>query len=510
MNTYLGRLCSLAFVVLVLSACGGGGGGSGNSAGGTPSVKTKPTTITVIDGYIKGAIVYVDKNDNGDCDPDETQGTTDENGKVTLNIPEANVGKYPIVADVPADAIDSDTGKKVGTAFTLIAPKEHSGVVSPFTTLVVQKLNANKNLSFSDAQLLVAKSNGFELSVISSDFMSNPTARTLARTLVALQKDRLIELDKVSSCKAAYKNDVIQAALNDSMSSIIKIKACSTADEQKNGVACAESINSKAANFVKDTDSLSTKNLLQSLASNKCSADLLPTSTITDASSNSTVIISGGRTDSLRPTLSGSYSAALGNDYSVHVLDGSTDLGATSKDDNNKTWTFTPATDLSPGSHSFTAVVVRNSDSIEGSASSPYRQVLVRLSDSDTDMADSKAAVSQAFPGGYSNTSFQLTNAYKTSGPKNIIVEYKDASGNSLDIDSVSLTVNPAVPIAQTAKVTGLAGDLSVSAITGKFTLNGTLSAPIGQFYSVKVEWSTYRQMAISMAMTGTTRLPDL
>ncbi|MEI6483430.1 MAG: hypothetical protein WCO62_08420, partial [Betaproteobacteria bacterium] len=61
MNTYLGRLCSLAFVVIVLSACGGGGGGgSGNSAGGTPSAKTKPTTITVIDGYIKGATVCVD------------------------------------------------------------------------------------------------------------------------------------------------------------------------------------------------------------------------------------------------------------------------------------------------------------------------------------------------------------------------------------------------------------------------------------------------------------------
>ena len=113
-NTYLGRLCSLAFVVLVLSACGGGGGGSGNSAGGTPLAKTKPTTITVIDGYIQGAIVCVDKNKNGSCDSGETQGKTGADGKVVLDIPLEDVGKYPIVAYVPATAIDSDTGKKVG------------------------------------------------------------------------------------------------------------------------------------------------------------------------------------------------------------------------------------------------------------------------------------------------------------------------------------------------------------------------------------------------------------
>ena len=309
MNTYLGRLCSVAFVVLVLSACGGGGGGSGNSAGGTPSVKTKPTTITVIDGYIKGAIVCVDKNDNGDCDPDETQGTTDENGKVTLNIPEANVGKYPIVADVPADAIDSDTGKKVGTAFILKAPKDEHSFVTPLTTLVVQKIESDStgNTTTAQAKKLVSDSTGISLDFLMSDVTQNvdQTPRTLGRILAAIQKNRLSELDKVSSCKASYKNEVIQAALNDSMSSIIKIKACSTADEQKNGVACADSINSTATVFVAANNSLSTKTLLQSLASNKCSADLLPTSTITGASSGGTSISNGGRTDSLRPALSG-------------------------------------------------------------------------------------------------------------------------------------------------------------------------------------------------------------
>ena len=84
MNTCLFRLCSTAFLVFVLSACGGGGGSSSN-AGGTSSAKTKPTTITVIDGYIQGATVCVDKNNNGVCEDGETKGTTDVNGKVTLD-----------------------------------------------------------------------------------------------------------------------------------------------------------------------------------------------------------------------------------------------------------------------------------------------------------------------------------------------------------------------------------------------------------------------------------------
>ena len=38
-NTYLSRLCSLAFVVLVLSACGGGGGNNMVSASPEPYVE---------------------------------------------------------------------------------------------------------------------------------------------------------------------------------------------------------------------------------------------------------------------------------------------------------------------------------------------------------------------------------------------------------------------------------------------------------------------------------------
>ena len=150
------RISFIALVLATLSACGGGGGGLNVNVkvtgGDPPAVQTKATTITVIDGYIQGATVCVDKNKNGSCDAGETQGKTGADGKVVLDIPLDDVGKYPIVAYVPADAIDKDDGKAVGTAFTLIAPAGSSTLVTPLTTLV-QHLMVNVNLPLFDVPL---------------------------------------------------------------------------------------------------------------------------------------------------------------------------------------------------------------------------------------------------------------------------------------------------------------------------------------------------------------------
>ena len=63
----------IAAAVLTLSACGGGG--DGGVAG------TTPVTTTVMDGLIQNALVCVDANKNGVCDPTETQGRTDAKGR---------------------------------------------------------------------------------------------------------------------------------------------------------------------------------------------------------------------------------------------------------------------------------------------------------------------------------------------------------------------------------------------------------------------------------------------
>src|SRR5437016_11397600 len=85
--------CSAA-LLLALAGCGGGGGGSSDT---TPVATTTNVSTTVVDGAIKNAVVCLDKNGNGKCDSDEVQGKTDAAGAVTLAVPNADVGKYPIV-----------------------------------------------------------------------------------------------------------------------------------------------------------------------------------------------------------------------------------------------------------------------------------------------------------------------------------------------------------------------------------------------------------------------------
>lgn len=141
------RRLSLAFVnaaFIGVAGCGGGGGGA-------PAASTTTNvTSTVIDGAIKNALVCVDKNANGICDPGETQGRTDAAGNVTMAVPNADVGLYPILAVVGTDAVDVDNGP-VTVAYTMSAPPGKPAVVSPLTTQVQQAMLGGATLAEAEA-----------------------------------------------------------------------------------------------------------------------------------------------------------------------------------------------------------------------------------------------------------------------------------------------------------------------------------------------------------------------
>lgn len=154
MNIQIQR-CSLALSTLgLLMAAGcGGGNGSEDSTPQPPVVTTTNVTTTVIDGAIRNALVCLDKNLNGKCDADEAQGRTDATGAVTLAVPNADIGKFPILALVGTDAVDADHGA-VTVAFALSAPADETGVVSPLTTLVQQAVATSGGTSAQAAQSL--------------------------------------------------------------------------------------------------------------------------------------------------------------------------------------------------------------------------------------------------------------------------------------------------------------------------------------------------------------------
>jgi len=150
-------LTSFLFV-LSLSACSGGSDnpittpdvGAANG-GSTPGETSTAVSGRVADGYIRGAVVCVDLNENQSCDANEPSAVTIEGGVYNLDVP-SDASDKSIIADIPAEAIDEDTGETVGRALVFAAPAERPEFLSPMTTLVVEELRNNPALDLDSAE----------------------------------------------------------------------------------------------------------------------------------------------------------------------------------------------------------------------------------------------------------------------------------------------------------------------------------------------------------------------
>ncbi len=142
-------LASAVTAALVLTGCGGG----------DDSPASSDISGVVADGYLQGATVCLDVNENKACDADEPSTTSSAGGAYTLaGVSDTN---HPIVVVVGADTIDEDTMAPVGAKYILTAPAGKPEFVSPITTMVQNQLEKNPALSVDDAENLVKSSMGY-------------------------------------------------------------------------------------------------------------------------------------------------------------------------------------------------------------------------------------------------------------------------------------------------------------------------------------------------------------
>jgi hypothetical protein len=124
--------------LLALGAAGGGGGGSGGGGsggggsgggggGGTPAPAA--TEITLHDGYIDGAKVYVDLNDNGSVDANDKLLGTTKDGKLSAVLTDSDK-LHGLIAQ---GGIDISTNSAFIGSFSTTAG---STVINPITTVV--------------------------------------------------------------------------------------------------------------------------------------------------------------------------------------------------------------------------------------------------------------------------------------------------------------------------------------------------------------------------------------
>lgn len=149
-NTFSRRLarCGLlvpALVAALLAGC--------DSDDPTPAVMMQGV---VADGYLVGARVCLDVNDNFACDAGEPRAVTVAGGAWQFAVIPGQENAHAVLVDVPATAVDEDTGVAVGTAYRMAAPAGRHAVVNPLTTLLVEQMRAYRQSDTAAAAVLAA------------------------------------------------------------------------------------------------------------------------------------------------------------------------------------------------------------------------------------------------------------------------------------------------------------------------------------------------------------------
>ncbi|MBN2865604.1 MAG: hypothetical protein JXK16_06310 [Thiotrichales bacterium] len=157
-KTKLALALTMMSSAALLAACGGGGGGS-DSSDSDDSQSPQPSTISgyVADGYLGGATVCIDANQNFACDSDEPRSNTLSDGSYSITAVYAPTDI--ILVDVPPTAIDADTGQAVGgSGYMLMAAINNAAFISPLSTLV--QGHVDSGMTYDQALTKVAQDLG--------------------------------------------------------------------------------------------------------------------------------------------------------------------------------------------------------------------------------------------------------------------------------------------------------------------------------------------------------------
>lgn len=150
------------------------------------------------DGYLAGARVCLDINENKECDPGEPQTTTGAGGSFTISATAAQAAKPLVVEVVPNQTIDEDApDTPITQGYSLSAPAGYT-FVSPLTTLVQNEIETNGS-NAADAKSAIQALLGTVLD-LEDDYVAGAAVSDTAAS--AALKDEFDRLHKVAQVAA--------------------------------------------------------------------------------------------------------------------------------------------------------------------------------------------------------------------------------------------------------------------------------------------------------------------
>ena len=269
------KLLILLATVMLVAACGGGGGGgstpvepSGTAAGSTDNSDSsddtsEPVTFAgkVIDGYISGATVCLDINNNFLCDLDEPSALSGPGGSYEFSFEGTVPEGTQILADIPIGAVDEDLGP-IEKPYNLMAPSDNPAVVTPLTTLVSQEvLSSGNELTSEEAEEAVKVSLGFseETSLLDNDFVENEQTelQTVAEVIavaLAVTKETLEGSDIAQDLTPEEITKASLSTVKNSVSTIV-VNGTAAVTKEEAATSTATVVSGQVQNIVTATKS---------------------------------------------------------------------------------------------------------------------------------------------------------------------------------------------------------------------------------------------------------------
>lgn len=197
---------------LCLAACGGGGS---NNDTAPPATAVAMLAGRVVDGYIRGAVVFWDCNKNGVLDADETSALSTAQG--AYQIVDLSSKACPLLAYVGPTAVDEDRPLQLGSAYTMQAVSGRHDLITPFTTLVAGKVSS-AGITVDAARAEVAAIFGFSQDILVDYKASNsaPLSAAAKDSVAALQTTQSAQANGLLTESAAKTFDLLKKKYDDS------------------------------------------------------------------------------------------------------------------------------------------------------------------------------------------------------------------------------------------------------------------------------------------------------
>jgi len=201
------------------SGSSGQPGGSGNGGADIPSL---PSSMTIsgraIDGYLQGAKVCVDLNDNGECDPGDPSTTTSPNGSYSLTVDPQQAWGKKMLAEIGPNTVDISSGGHFPTAFTLATVIEDPTTpihITPITTLVTAKrIEGWSKIAAEMAVQQVARASGANPGNLYDDYLANGDTATANLASAIVSKLTNATLAGASSIDLASQRAIASAIVD--------------------------------------------------------------------------------------------------------------------------------------------------------------------------------------------------------------------------------------------------------------------------------------------------------